>query len=113
MTACGAEFTVSSIRPKRRFDCSSSLSHSLSTGPCASSLMCAVSGSSVILALALRDVGDARQRAHQLAEDGEHDLVRAAADRAQARIAIGAAHRRLVHEAHAAPILQAGVGDLT
>lgn len=54
-----------------------------------------------------------RQDAHQLADDAQHDFVGTAADRHQAYVAIGARHRVVPHEAHAAPVLQATVGDLT
>src|SRR6185295_11048664 len=53
-----------------------------------------------------------RQRAHGLADDAEHDLVCAAADRGQPRVAIHARDLALGHVTHAAPILQAGVADL-
>merc|ERR1712185_86320 len=53
-----------------------------------------------------------RQGAHALADDAEHHLVGAAADRGEARVAVQAADVRLAHKAHAAPVLQAAVGDL-
>src|SRR6185312_7228501 len=53
-----------------------------------------------------------RQRAHQLADDRQHDLVGAAADRHEPAVAVVAAHLGLGHVAHAAPVLQALVGHL-
>src|SRR5579862_3323895 len=50
--------------------------------------------------------------AHQLGDDLQHDLVGAAADRAQPAVAIAARHRAVPQVARAAPILQAGVADL-
>src|SRR5581483_10442662 len=53
-----------------------------------------------------------RQDAHVLADDRQHDLVGAAADGAETGVAVGAGDGALAHEAHAAPVLQAGVRDL-
>src|SRR5690606_14306912 len=53
----------------------------------------------------------ARQDAHQLADDAQHDFVGAAAEGHQAGIAVGAGNVVVPHEAHAAPVLQAGVAD--
>ena len=51
-------------------------------------------------------------RAHQLGDDLQHDLVGAAADRAEAAVAVAARHRTVPEVAGAAPVLQAGVRDL-
>src|SRR3984957_15442611 len=50
----------------------------------------------------------ARQGPHALAQDRQHHFIGAAGDRSETAVAEGAAHRRLVHVPHAAPILQAG-----
>ena len=52
------------------------------------------------------------QRAFELADDAQHDLVGAAADRHQPAVAVGLRDRVVPGEAHAAPVLQAGVGHL-
>src|SRR5665213_1254053 len=53
-----------------------------------------------------------RHRAHQLRDDLQHHLVRAAADRAEAAVAVAARDGAVPQVAGAAPVLQAGVGDL-
>src|SRR5688572_33256838 len=49
---------------------------------------------------------------HELGDDAEHDLVRATADREEAAVAIGLRRGVVPREAHAAPVLEARVGDL-
>src|SRR5512146_552367 len=49
----------------------------------------------------------AREDSHQLADDTEHDLVGATADREQPRVAIRARRDVLPRKAHPAPVLQA------
>src|SRR5262249_38923411 len=58
-------------------------------------------------------ISKSRHVAHQLGDDLQHHLVGAAADRAQAAVAIGAGDGIVPEVAGAAPVLQAGVGDLT
>src|SRR5262249_13187523 len=66
-------------------------------------------GKTVSLASAVTQTG---QCPHELGDDLQHDLVGAAADRAQAAVAIAACHRVVPEVTRAAPVLQAGVGDL-
>src|SRR5260221_13355664 len=49
---------------------------------------------------------------HVLADDAEHRLVRAAADRAKPPVAVSTRYRVVPGETHAAPVLQAGVRNL-
>src|SRR6266403_1766952 len=49
------------------------------------------------------------QGAHQLGNDLQHDLVGAAADRAETAVAVAACHGTVPQVARAAPILQAGL----
>src|SRR5688572_32329308 len=49
----------------------------------------------------------AREDVHELGDDAEHDLVRAAADREEAAVAIGLRRGVVPREAHAAPELEA------
>src|SRR5450830_1467841 len=58
-------------------------------------------------ASAARTLGDA----HDLGQDAQHHLVGAATDGAQPTVAVQAGHFVLPGEAHAAPELQAAVGD--
>src|ERR1035441_9276118 len=51
------------------------------------------------------------QRAHHLSQHHQHHLIGGAADGSEPAVAIGPADRRLVHETHSAPELQAGVGQ--
>src|SRR5262249_49875735 len=88
------------------------LSQRCRTGPRRSSLMWEVCGSSGICRLLLGSVRRAGERPHELADDGQHDLVGAAANGGETAVAESAAHWRLVHEAHAAVVLEAGVADL-
>src|SRR5262245_37108771 len=53
-----------------------------------------------------------RHRAFVLADDAEHHLVGATADRAEPPVAERLRHRVVPREAHAAPVLEAGVADL-
>ena len=53
-----------------------------------------------------------RQHVGEFANDAEHDLVRAAADAEDPEVPVHPADRHLLREAHPAPELEAGVGDL-
>src|SRR5690554_793644 len=55
----------------------------------------------------------ARQSAHQLTNNAQHDFVGTAADGDQAHVAVGTGQGVFPHVAVAAPVLQAGVGDFT
>src|SRR6185503_15267284 len=57
-------------------------------------------------------VPQSRHVAHELGDDLQHDLVGAAADRAQPAVAIGARDRVVPQVTGAAPVLQAGVRHL-
>src|SRR5476651_371130 len=57
-------------------------------------------------------VPQSRHRAHQLGDDLQHHLVGAAADRAEAAVAITARHGAVPEITGATPVLQARVGDL-
>src|SRR5260370_22811550 len=57
-------------------------------------------------------VAQARQCAHQLGNDLQHHLVGAAADRAETAVAVAPRYRTVPQIAGAAPVLQAGIGDL-
>src|SRR5260370_2567323 len=67
--------------------------------------VCSVVKSTSLFALA-------RQHTFGLCDDAQHDLVSAAADREQPRVAVGARDARLFHVAHAALELQALIPDL-
>ena len=53
------------------------------------------------------------QDSHVLADDAQHDLVGTTADADEARIAISLADRIVGRKAHAAPVLEAAIGDLS
>src|SRR5262249_21567664 len=57
-------------------------------------------------------VAETGQRAHQLRDDLQHDLVGAATDRAEPAISIAARDGVVPQITGAAPVLQTGVGDL-
>src|ERR1700678_4205609 len=106
--AAAISSTICELSALRR---SGRLSQRFSTPPRRSSLICKVCGGSAIIRLLLGDISGPGKRSHRLADNGQHDFVGAAADRHQAAVAKFAAHRRLVHVTHAAPILQATIAD--
>src|SRR5262249_6075738 len=111
-TASNTRSRSSTISVDSAFLASGRFSVTWSHGPSRRSSRWRTSGSALLGGTGTLLLAPDRQDAHGLGDDRQHDLVGAAADRAQARVAVHAADAGVPHVAHAAPVLQAGIRHL-